>query len=121
MSGAGATARGPMRSKRIATTATAVDPQRDRGADHATPRTSRPRGDRCDDWAAPADVDDEDGSGLGHAERRSDDRDTEKELDVLLDPADIVEKTVHPAQGVTTLTVILSPRPGSPASTTGAT
>jgi L-lactate dehydrogenase complex protein LldG len=35
--------------------------------------------------------------------------------------ADIGGKTVHPAQGVTTLTVILSPRPGSPASTTGAT
>jgi L-lactate dehydrogenase complex protein LldG len=35
--------------------------------------------------------------------------------------ADIGGKTVHPAQGVTTLTVILSPRPGSPVNTTGAT
>jgi L-lactate dehydrogenase complex protein LldG len=34
--------------------------------------------------------------------------------------ADIGGKTVHPAQGVTTLTVILSPRPGSPVETTGA-
>jgi L-lactate dehydrogenase complex protein LldG len=35
--------------------------------------------------------------------------------------ADIGGKTVHPAQGVTTLTVILSPRPGSKAITPGAT
>jgi L-lactate dehydrogenase complex protein LldG len=35
--------------------------------------------------------------------------------------ADIGGKTVHPAQGVSTLTVILSPRPASPVSTTGAT
>jgi L-lactate dehydrogenase complex protein LldG len=35
--------------------------------------------------------------------------------------ADIGGKTVHPAQGVTTLTVILSPRPGSTAITPGAT
>jgi L-lactate dehydrogenase complex protein LldG len=35
--------------------------------------------------------------------------------------ADIGGKTVHPAQGVTTLTVVLAPRPPSPASTTGAT
>jgi L-lactate dehydrogenase complex protein LldG len=34
--------------------------------------------------------------------------------------ADIGGETVHPAQGVTTLTVILSPRPGSPVNTTGA-
>jgi L-lactate dehydrogenase complex protein LldG len=35
--------------------------------------------------------------------------------------ADIGGKTVHPAQGVTTLTVILSPRPGSKEPTPGAT
>jgi L-lactate dehydrogenase complex protein LldG len=35
--------------------------------------------------------------------------------------ADIGGKTVHPAQGVTTLTVVLSPRPASAVSTTGAT
>lgn len=35
--------------------------------------------------------------------------------------ADIGGKTVHPAQGVTTLTVILSPRPGSKETTPGAT
>jgi L-lactate dehydrogenase complex protein LldG len=35
--------------------------------------------------------------------------------------ADIGGKTVHPAQGVTTLTVILSPRPGSKEITPGAT
>lgn len=35
-------------------------------------------------------------------------------LVVLIDPADIGGVTVHPAQCVTTLTVVLSPRTGEP-------